>query len=231
MKISLISVVQFTFQTVYLYRIHSEFSYPLFQFLRFKATFCNFFLLTRYVLFCLIIADLYTVHSPINLQKPPSQNALTQLLPSFFDSGRSYSNRQLPSFLQPKMASRIFLFLSFISLLVLSSLYTDFPHFFPHFSSTLHLLLAKYGSSKIYITMVCIVYINCLTSPTLTCFLGYSGQGIISRPIFVFQNYTPVKILIDPQAKLVAFSTWTSVDKYVSSIRTERESFPFPTLQ
>ena len=99
-----------------------------FQFLCSAATSYNSFLLTTNVSFCLTFAALNTPNSPLSLQKSPSHNALTQLSPSF---GRSYSNLQLPSLQQPKIASRVFLLFLFILPAVLFSIHTDSLHTFP----------------------------------------------------------------------------------------------------
>ena len=114
------------------------------------------------------------------------------------DVGRSYSNLQLPSLQQLKIASRIFLPFPFIFPLVLFSIYTNFIHNLP--PPTLIQLYENYIPSQFYITVASIVYIFWLIRPTLTWFLGYSVQGINCLPI-LFQNCTPVQILTASQAK------------------------------
>jgi hypothetical protein len=76
-----ISAIQFTFQPSPSTEPTLNSPVAQFQFLCFNATSYNSFLLTINVSFCLIFAALNTPYSPLNLQKSPSHNALTQQSP------------------------------------------------------------------------------------------------------------------------------------------------------
>jgi hypothetical protein len=78
---SLISAIQFTFQPSPPTEPTLNSPVAQFQFLCFTATSYNSFLLTRNVSFCLIFTALNTPHSPLDLHKSPSHNALTQMSP------------------------------------------------------------------------------------------------------------------------------------------------------
>jgi hypothetical protein len=148
----LISVIQFTFQPIYIYRTCSEFSCPLFQFLCLTATFYNSFLLTRYVSFFLIFAALNTP-SPISNSPLHTMHSHNCHLHSF-DVGRSYSNQQRALWQQLKIVSCVFLHLLYILRLVLFSLYADFLHIL-----TPPQIATNYISSHFYSTLACIIYI------------------------------------------------------------------------
>ena len=101
---------------------------------------------------------------------------------NLFDVGRSYSNLQLPSLQQPKIASHIFLHL-FILPLVLFSTYANFLHIFPSppASHKLYSITILY-SHALYCLYYLIhsTYINCdVGRRKLAAFLYFSFKTAI----------------------------------------------------
>ena len=97
---SLISVNQFTFQSIYIYKTCPNFSrrtisVPLFLP---QLPIIHSFLLSRNVPFYLIFTALNTLYFPLSLQKSPSHNAHAQQSPSFVSS-RSVLKQPATSFI------------------------------------------------------------------------------------------------------------------------------------
>jgi len=142
------------------------------------------------------------------------------------DVCRSYSNLQLHSLQQLKIASHIFP-LSPPRPLHYCSFYTNFIHNLPPPNS-------PPAAVKLYSIIILYYYplpsIFLHIKPTLTWYLGYLGQGIDCLPILI-QNCTPVHILITSKQNLVAFSICTSLEKYVNIITFSPEHFHLTSLQ